>query len=183
MDKNLTILLIIIGIGFVAYLAKDRHIFYNWDVMKKTNMKIESFAFKNGDEIPSRFTCDGENISPELIFKNVPKDTKSLALTLEDPDVPTGTWGHWVLWNIPPRTIEINQNNIPKGAVVGSNNANKNEYYGPCPQNGLHHYFFKLYALDTMLTLDSNKKAQDLVDAMEGHIIAQAKLMGTYERK
>ncbi len=183
MDKNLMILLIAIGIGVVAYLAQDRHIFYTLGIMKKTGMKIESFAFKNGGEIPSRFTCDGENINPELIFKCVPKNAKSLALIVDDPDAPMGVWGHWVIWNINPKITEINQNSVPIGAVVGENSANKNEYQGPCPPNGLHHYFFRLYALDTIFFLDTNIKAPDLIKAMEGHIIEQAELIGTYERK
>lgn len=183
MDKNFTIVLIVIIIGIIGYLAQDRHILYTLRVMKKTGMKIESFAFKNQEEMPSRFTCDGENINPELFFKGVPKETKSLALIMDDPDAPMGVWGHWVLWNISPKTTKIDQNSIPAGAVVGENSANKNEYEGPCPPNGLHHYFFKLYALDTVFFLDSKTKAQNLVDAMEGHIIAEAKLVGKYERK
>lgn len=183
MDKNLTILLIIICIGIIAYLAKEIDISYNLGIMKKGGMKIESFAFKKGEEIPSRFTCDGENINPELVFKGVPKNAKSLALIMDDPDAPMGVWGHWVLWNISPRITEIDQNSVPKGAVVGSNSDNKNEYHGPCPPNGLHRYFFKLYALDTVFILDSNTKAQGLVDAIKGHIIQQAELVGVYERK
>lgn len=177
------LLLIAVGIGAVAYLARDRQILYTLGVVKKNVMKIESFAFKNEEDIPSRFTCDGENINPELYFKCVPKDTKSLALIMDDPDAPMGVWGHWVLWNISPKINKIDQNSVPIGAVIGENSANKNEYQGPCPPNGMHHYYFKLFALDTTLFLDSKTKAPDLVKAMEGHIIGQAKIVDRYERK
>ena len=183
MDKNFTILLIVIVIGVVAYLAQDRQILYTLGVVKKTGMKIESFAFKNGGEIPSRFTCDGENINPELVFKGVPKNAKSLALIVDDPNAPMGVWGHWVVWNINPKITEINQNSVPIGAVVGENSANKNEYQGPCPPNGLHHYFFRLYALDTVFFLDPNTKALDLIKIMEGHILDKTEIVGKYERK
>jgi hypothetical protein len=154
-------------------------------------MIIESFAFKNGEEIPSRFTCDGEGINPELSFSGVLAEAKSLALIMEDPDIPdfakkrlkAEVFDHWVMWNIPPKTTEINQGNVPINAIVGLNSAGKNEYAGPCPPDREHRYFFKLYALDALLSLDKNATKKDVLDAMQGHILEQAELIGKYERK
>ncbi len=146
-------------------------------------MKIESFAFQNNGEIPSRFTCEGENINPELLFKEVPRETKNLALIMDDPDAPNGTFVHWVMWNIPPKITEINQGSEPIDAMVGLNGVGKNEYIGPCPPNGMHHYFFKLYALDAMIELSKNTNAFDLKKIMEGHVIERAELVGLYEKK
>lgn len=145
-------------------------------------MKIESTTFKNNEEIPSKYTCDGEDINPELVFKDVPEEAKSLALTMDDPDAPNGTWDHWVLWNISPKITNISQNSIPLGATVGLNTSGKNEYHGPCPPSGSHRYFFKLYALDTQITLKENSNKKDLLNTMEGHILAEAELMGKYKR-
>ena len=147
-------------------------------------MIIESDAFKNGAEIPSRFTCDGEGMSPELTFKDVPKETKSLTLIVDDPDAVGGKiWVHWVLWNISPDTKKIRESSTPVGAVVGENSWPKNEYGGPCPPNGSHRYFFKLYALDTILNLPKTSRSPDLMTAMKDHILSQAELMGRYQRK
>jgi len=147
------------------------------------NMKIESSAFTNNEEIPSKFTCDGEGINPELIFSDVPKETKSLVLIVDDPDAPMGTWDHWVLWNISPEITKINQNSTPKNVMVGKNSSNKNLYDSLCPPNGAHHYFFKLYALNTILNLSLNSKTQDVKNAMKEYIIEKAELVGKYKRK
>lgn len=142
-------------------------------------MKIESPDFKEGKPIPSEFTCDGTNVSPALVFKDVPKGAKSLALVMDDPDAPMGTFVHWVVWNIPPGTKKVSKGE--KIADQGRNDFGKLSYGGPCPPSGTHRYFFKLYALDIMLDLEEATKAE-LEDAMEGHIVAEAKLMGTYRR-
>jgi hypothetical protein len=154
-------------------------------------MIIESFAFKHEGEIPSRFTCDGEGINPELLIKEVPPETKSLALILDDPDIPdfakksigAEVFDHWVMWNISPDTTEINQGSEPADAVVGQNSAGKSEYAAPCPPDKEHRYFFRLYALDTMLSLSKNSTKKDLLEAMQGHILEETELMGRYERK
>ncbi len=147
-------------------------------------MELESTAFNNGEEIPSMFTCDGEGINPELIFKDIPKETKSLALIMDDPDATRGvTWDHWVMWNISPDTVSIKEGSVPAGAVQGQNSWPQNEYGGPCPPHGSHRYYFKLYALDTVLNLSTTAESLDLVSAMQGHIIEQAELMGRYQRK
>jgi hypothetical protein len=146
-------------------------------------MQIESPSFKYGEEIPSKYTCDGEGINPSLVFKDAPLEAKSLALIVDDPDAPKGTWDHWVVWNISPSTVEIPENSIPIGATVGKNSWPRNSYGSPCPPSGSHRYFFKLYALDTTLDLPPTSGSQDLRDAMQGHILAETELMGRYRRK
>ena len=147
-------------------------------------MNIQSSDFENGKEIPSKFTCDGEGINPSLIISDVPVGAKSLALIMDDPDATRGvTWDHWVMWNIAPDTTEIKENTVPAGAVQGENSWPKNEYGGPCPPNNSHRYFFKLYALDTVLDLSKTSQSKDLVEVMQGHILAETELMGIYQRK
>lgn len=147
-------------------------------------MKIESPEFDQGGEIPSRFTCDGENINPSLLVSGVPEEAKSLVLIVDDPDATRGKiWDHWIVWNIAPDTKEISENSIPLGAVVGENSWPRNEYGGPCPPNNSHRYFFKIYALDTTLDLPPNAGSAHLTRAMKGHILDQAELMGRYQRK
>lgn len=143
------------------------------------NMKLTSPAFKDGGAIPPKHTCQGENISPKLIIADVPKNAKSLALIMDDPDAPAGVWSHWVAWNIPPETKEIEE-----GASLeneGITDFRKPGYGGPCPPSGTHRYFFKIYALDTSLSLAKATK-KELETAMNRHIIAEAQLMGTYKK-
>lgn len=118
-----------------------------------SELQISSPAFDHGGAIPARFTCDGQDISPKLVFGAVPAGTRSLALIVDDPDAPVGTWVHWMVWNIPPQTRESGENSVPAGAVQGLNDWKRYRYGGPCPPSGTHCYFFKLYALDTTLTL------------------------------
>ena len=146
-------------------------------------MTITSPAFKNGALIPSRFTCDGDDISPALVIGNVPPEAKSLALIMDDPDAPGGMWVHWVVWNMDPKTTEIGVNKVPAGANQGMNDFRKAPYGGPCPPSGTHRYFFKLYALDAKLELGAGTNKAGLEKAMKGHILAQAELMGKYKRK
>ncbi|MFA6300993.1 MAG: YbhB/YbcL family Raf kinase inhibitor-like protein [Candidatus Paceibacterota bacterium] len=145
-------------------------------------MKLESPEFENSGDIPSKFTCDGEGINPPLVFSDVPKEAKSLVLLMDDPDAPSGTWDHWVIFNMPPDTKTIEENSTPAG-IVGKNTRGNNKYGPPCPPDREHRYFFKLYALDTMLTLDTNATKQNVLDAIQGHILADAELMGRYNRK
>jgi hypothetical protein len=146
------------------------------------NMKLTSTAFENNGEIPSEFTCDSDNISPPLSISEVPENAKSLALIMDDPDAPAGTWVHWVVWNIPPDTREIEKGTEPRG-VQGKTDFGSTGYGGPCPPSGTHRYFFKLYALDTELSIPEGSTKQDLEKAMEGHIMEKAQLMGTYKRQ
>jgi Raf kinase inhibitor-like YbhB/YbcL family protein len=146
------------------------------------NLKITSSVFDNEGSIPSRYTCDGANINPPLKIENVPSAAKSLALIVDDPDAPSKTWVHWTAWNIDPKITEIKENSVPKGAVQGMNDFRKHNYGGPCPPSGTHRYYFKLYALDTMLDLGNHAEKPDLEKAMKGHIIGQTELMGKYKR-
>ena len=145
-------------------------------------LKLSSTAFQNNGFIPSKYTCDGRDINPPLTIENVPPGTKSLALIVDDPDAPMGTWVHWVSWNIAPDTREIKENDAPKGAAAGLNDFKRQSYGGPCPPSGTHRYFFKLYALDTALDLPSGTKKTDVEKAMKGHVISEAQIIGLYKR-
>jgi len=144
-------------------------------------MALTSPAFNDGEAIPSKFTCDGEDISPELDWFGTPEGTVSLALIMDDPDAPVGTWVHWVLYDMPMDLSGLRQGMTGVG-VDGTNSWNRTGYGGPCPPSGTHRYFFKLYALDTALDLAPGAKKGDLLAAMEGHILGQAELIGTYNR-
>lgn len=146
-------------------------------------MIISSPAFENNKEIPSKYTCDGENINPSLQISKVPEGTQSLVLIMDDPDAPAGTWVHWIIWNIDPKTAEVAENSVPPGGVGGVTSFGSTGYGGPCPPSGTHRYFFKLYALDTKLDLPSEADKAQLEKAMEGHILDQAELVGLYSRQ
>ena len=146
-------------------------------------MKISSAAFENNSLIPSKYTCEGQEINPPLEFKDVPEDTKSLALIVDDPDAPMKTWIHWTIWNIDAKTTQILQNSCPKGAIEGVTSFGRTGYGGPCPPSGTHRYFFKLLALDKILDLGSNSYARDIESTIEGHIIQKAELIGLYKKK
>jgi hypothetical protein len=145
--------------------------------------KISSPAFQNNGDIPQKYTCDGIDVNPPLKIDNVPSETKSLALIVDDPDAPMGTWVHWVVWNIDPKTAEIQEDAVPKGALLGVNDFRKNDYGGPCPPSGRHRYFFKLYALDRILNLGMTAKKADIESAMKGHILSEAQIIGLYARR
>lgn len=145
-------------------------------------MEIKSIAFENEGAIPSKFTCDGANINPELTFSGVPSDTKSLVLVVDDPDAPSGTWTHWTVWNIDHETTEIGENTVPEGAIQGTTSDGSQGYHGPCPPSGTHRYFFKVYALDTILTLEPSAGVDELMVKVSGHVIEQAQIMGKYGR-
>lgn len=146
-------------------------------------MTISSPAFRENTRIPSKYTCDGENISPPLSIGSVPEGTKSLVLINDDPDAPVGLWVHWLLWNVDPGTTEIAQNSVPTGASEGTTSWGRTGYGGPCPPSGEHRYFFKLYALDTRLELPPSTDKKRLEAAMEGHVLDSAELIGLYSRK
>ena len=145
-------------------------------------LQLVSPAFKHNELIPKKYTCDGKDINPSLLIENIPAGAKSLALIVDDPDAPVGTWVHWVVWNISPDIREIKEDSVPKGAQQGVNDFRKNDYGGPCPPSGTHRYFFKLYALDKVLNLGSKAKKGDLEGAMKGHILEKAELVGLYRR-
>ena len=153
-------------------------------------LTLSSSAFKPGGQIPSKYTCEGDDASPPLSFSGAPQATKSFALILDDPDAPDPrapkrVWVHWVVYNLPPDITELAENasatGLPKGAVTGVNDSNRTSYNGPCPPTGRHRYFHKLYALDTTLPAKALTKA-DVEGAIKGHVLAQAELIGTYQQ-
>jgi len=145
-------------------------------------MKIESTAFEHKQSIPSKYTCDGDNVSPELVFSEIPEGVKSFTLIVDDPDASTGMWVHWTIWNIAPETTKLTENTVPQGTTEGITDFGKPGYGGPCPHAGEHRYFFKLYALDTVLDLDESTDKLELESAMSSHILASAELIGFYAR-
>lgn len=146
----------------------------------QNQFRITSPAFRQGDPIPVKYTCDGENVNPGLIIKNVPEDSKSLALIMEDPDAPGGTFDHWITWNIKPWIDEIKENSVP--GIQGVNSFDNPGYGGPCPPDREHRYYFRIFALDSMLDLYEGADKSELLRAMKGHILAEGSLMGRYER-
>ena len=145
-------------------------------------LSISSPAFEHGRPIPPHFTADGDDVSPELTITGVPDGAASLALIMDDPDAPMGTWVHWVVWNIPANTAIIGEGSEPVGSAGGRNSWGRTGYGGPAPPSGTHRYFFKLFALDTVLDLPPTADKAALEDAMEEHILDRTELMGTYAR-
>ncbi len=148
-------------------------------------MKLSSPAFENSASIPQKFTCDGANINPELFISEVPDGAKSLVLIMDDPDATGGiTWDHWTVWNIDPKTSVITENSVPAGATQGITSFRDQKYGGPCPPHGSkpHRYMFKLYALDTTLDLLADSKKADVERAIAEHVLAETKLLGTFQR-
>lgn len=142
-------------------------------------LNISSTAFEEGELIPEKYTCDGKNISPPLQIDLIPDGAKSLALIADDPDAPSGTWVHWVVWNIPSVT------KLAEGEVygeVGVNDFHENNYSGPCPPSGIHRYYFKFYALDELLDIPMNTTKSGLENIISDHILASGELMGRYGR-
>jgi Raf kinase inhibitor-like YbhB/YbcL family protein len=185
MKKN-TLLLLIIGITFVNLCAKGPEAKKGAKTMD--TIKIESKAFGNMQPIPSQYTCDGADVSPPLAWSNVPAAAQSLVLISDDPDAPAGTWVHWVVYDLPAATDSLPEN-IPKadtlsgGGKQGKTDFGRTGWGGPCPPAGTHRYFFKLYALDIMLNLSAGKTRAEIEKAMQGHVLAQGELIGTYKRK
>ncbi|HEU5047317.1 MAG TPA: YbhB/YbcL family Raf kinase inhibitor-like protein [Rickettsiales bacterium] len=152
-------------------------------------LTLQSTAFHHEETVPKRYTCDGGDVSPPLIWSNVPRGTRSFALIVDDPDAPDPaapkmTWVHWVLYNIPPSCTGLQEaiKQLPDGTREGINDWHRTGYGGPCPPVGQHRYFFKLYALDTILELPAKATKPQLETAMRGHVLEQATLIGTYKR-
>ena len=143
-------------------------------------MRLTSPEFENGKYMPAKFTCEGLDINPALVIEGVPAQAKTLVLIIDDPDAPRGTWVHWVLFNIPVIT-RIEENSIP--GQQGINDSADIGYGGPCPPSGTHRYFFKIYALNSELSLKEGITKRDLEKAMQGHILDSAELVGLYKRK
>lgn len=145
-------------------------------------MKLRSSAFEHNQSIPPKYTCTGEDVNPPLEIQDTPRNTESLVLIVDDPDAPSKAWVHWVIFNIDPSTTSIEENSSPTPAVLGQNDFGKTGYGGPCPPSGTHRYFFKLYALDTKLDLDDTATKQNVGEAMKGHVLDQAELIGLYNK-
>lgn len=146
-------------------------------------MKITSPAFEHNQSMPRKYTCDGENVNPPLLFSEIPDNTKSLVLIVDDPDAPSKVWVHWVVFNIDSTISELPENTVPKAGTEGLTDFGKPGYGGPCPPSGTHHYLFKLYALDSILDISQNSDKKAVEEAMQGHILDSAELVGLYERK
>ena len=156
---------------------------------RRMKIQITSTAFKHGEPIPGKYSCSGADVSPPLAIQNVPKEAKSLVLILDDPDAPSGSWIHWILYGIPAQTTVIPEGTAAKAtapvtALLGKNSWGKTEWGGPCPPpGGKHRYYFRLYAVDAELSLPRGASKPDLMRAIDGHILAQGELMGTFLRK
>ena len=186
--KKIVVILAILFLLFFSYFLfnsykKQSQTSYTINNQLSHTMKITSPAFENNQFIPTKFTCDGENINPALEINNVPAKAKSLALIVDDPDSPSGTYVHWVMYNLNPQDKDLDENAVPPGALQSVNGAGQEKYTGPCPSSGTHHYRFKIYALDTDLNFSNPPDAKTLIIAMQGHVLDQAELIGLYKRK
>lgn len=175
---TLSLVLIVISTTFSQKISKG----------KKMEIKVTSSAFKDGEMIPSKYTCDGINISPPIHWQTEVKGIKSFALIADDPDAPSGDWVHWVVFNIPSEVRELAEDskanrNLPDGVLMGTNDFRTISYGGPCPPSGTHRYFFKLYGLDIVLHLKAGATKRELLEAMKGHILVHGQLIGLYKRK
>jgi Raf kinase inhibitor-like YbhB/YbcL family protein len=154
---------------------------------EKMDLKVTSTSFIQGAMIPSRYTCDGSDVSPQLSWTNGPEGTKSYTLISDDPDAPAGTWVHWVMYNIPAGVTSLRED-VPKGkqlengALQGKNDFGSYGYRGPCPPGATHRYYFKIYALDTVLGAEPGLTKKQLLKEMEKHILAVGELLGKYSR-
>ena len=153
------------------------------------SLTVTSDAFANGQSIPVKYSCSGKNISPRLAWDEPPAGTQSFALIVDDPDAPVGTWVHWVLFNVPANMRELQEdlpitgkNAEPNAMYVGKNSSGNTRYDGPCPPSGTHRYYFKLYALDTTLSLQPGATKEQVLMEMKGHLLAQGELMGTFSK-
>jgi hypothetical protein len=157
-------------------------------VPRMDTITIDCPAFNNKEPIPAKYSCDGADVSPPLSWSNVPAGAKSIALIVDDPDAPRGTWVHWVVYDLLPSRDRVEENipktdTIPGGGKQGRTDFKRVGYNGPCPPSGTHRYFFKIFALDTILNLPAGKTKQDIEKAMKGHILAQGELVGTYTKR
>jgi len=155
------------------------HLHLNLYILQSINIRLTSTAFQQNAFIPGKYSCEGENINPPLDIDHIPAGTKSFALVVDDPDAPKGTWVHWVVWNISP-SKHLKENHIP--GIEGINDFHQHHYGGPCPPSGTHRYFFKVYALDTLLDLPGDTDKFKLEKMMHNHIIAVGELIGLYKR-
>ena len=149
-------------------------------IYAKASLTLSSPDFKHNDFIPARFTCEGKGINPAITIERIPPEAKSLVLIVDDPDAPGKTFDHWIVWNIPPQEI-IKENSVP--GIQGMNSTGENKYIPPCPPSGTHRYFFKVYALNTMMDIKEGTGKGVIEKAMDKHIIAAAELIGLYQKQ
>lgn len=183
MKKIITgaVFLILAIIGIVLIVGSN-----NLPFLNQSRMKLESSAFKHNEPIPLKYTCDGANINPPLSFSNIPDTAVSLALVMDDHDIPKtvrpdGVWDHWVVWNVQPHVAGFQENSAPPG-ILGNNSSGSAGYQAPCPPNGEHRYRFTLYALHSSIDLPFGSTKPELLKAMEGKILEKATLVGKYKR-
>lgn len=173
-------------LGLLLFFFLAGGIFYKYffdkTIFSKGTIAFSVQEFSNNDLIPKRFTCEGQDISPSFLIERVPSDAKSLVIILEEPDAPAKTFTHYLLINVDPQIGNIDQGVSPAGASVLVNDFGKNEYNGPCPSLGLHTYVYKVYALDTLLSLSEESKREDVDNAIRNHIIAKGEYSGTYSK-
>lgn len=181
MNKNnlliISLLTIVVVTGYFIIVKTQNKSFKQ----SESVMELKSSSFKNLEKIPFKYTCDGENTSPPLTITNIPSQTKSLAISLLDPDALVGTFTHWLMWNIPINTVEIVEGKPPKEAIEGANDFGNIGYGGPCPPNDTHRYVFKVTALDSLLKLPAKANIEDFTSAIKGHIITEAQLIGRFK--
>jgi Raf kinase inhibitor-like YbhB/YbcL family protein len=171
---------VFIGIGDELNPFPMKTSIFLFAVVAIAPLKVSSPAFGNGDFIPDEYTCTGSNVNPHLEINGVPSSAQSLALIMDDPDAPNGTFVHWVMWNIPVNG-KISRNFVP--GTVGVNSKGENKYTGPCPPTGIHHYHFKFYGLDTKLSIPETSDKTALLIAMQGHIVGEGELIGLYRKE
>ncbi|PRY12277.1 PBP family phospholipid-binding protein [Pontibacter ummariensis] len=146
-------------------------------------MKIKSPVFQDGERVPVKYTCEGPNVSPPLTFEDVPQEAKSLVLMVEDPDAPAKPWVHWLVFNIAPHVAGFEEDSYPEESTPGLCNGNTFGYEGPCPPENEHDYHFKLYALDKMLDIPNESDRKVVLREMDGHVLAEALLVGKYKKR
>ena len=173
--------------GFVFVLSSPVESQYH-SATSKPAMNLKSNSFKHNEFIPSKYTCDGVNVSPQLEWSDFPTSTKCFALICNDPDAPSGNWVHWVIANIPVAIHSFNEHvlfsgNDTNAIVSGTNDFGSNDYRGPCPPGGIHHYYFRIYALDSILKIRKGITADELIKNMQGHILSEGLLIGKYSRR
>jgi len=178
MKRQIILLLFLVSLPLAGVYASPAEDSYNEG--GGGIMRLSSPDFKNDEFIPEKFTCEGEDINPSLVIEGIPGGAKSLVLIVDDPDAPAGTWVHWMVFDIPVLS-RIEENSVP--GKLGITNSGKKDYHGPCPPSGVHRYYFKIYALDTLLNLKEGVNRGVLEKAMQKHVLDQAQLRGFYRKK
>jgi len=183
MKRSFLLLFVLFSFAVIGCSRSQDSSIIQYNNSEVVSMKLSSPSFSDNGMIPAKYTCNGINVNPELAISDVPTAAKSLALIVDDPDAPSKVWVHWVVFNISPKTTAIVENSFPSAAVQGTTDFRTAKYGGPCPPSGTHRYVFKLYALDTTLSLSSSATKADVEVAMKGHVINQATLTGLYRQQ